>query len=806
MVCIYDICVMKRQNTDIQNLILIHVLILGSVLFLTKGMFGSDLDWLNQHVVLADEIRTTILKCHTLFPDYVKTLMSGSNFYNFSYYGYLRPDVLVSCLFPSVPMAFFIEFYAIFSLCLLGTCSYLFFRKVQFSSSASTVLSLVSVFCSVFFHLHSQLMFVNYMPFLFLGLYAVETMKENGKIGLLVFAESLIMVHSYYYSVSAYIAILIWFLLRVHKEQKKNFARLFLSFVITFLLTAVLTIPTIWVLLSNHKDVVKSSFVKMFIPSFHLKGLLYATYGIGFGYLSWILLCMGLLQKENWKMSVLLIVSFVFPLVSWILSGTLYARSKMLIALLPLVLYQCGCVMKKGIENRFHRWWNLIPLYLLPCVILDRKFIWVDLAVSVLILVLSRKKAWLLIPVASMYLTFEVNTPETFLSQETYDHVYSSSLQTLLKRNASGIDRLAIFSNKQIVNQTFQDTVNRASGYTSTYNSLYNSFLYDTLHLNMASNNRVKENDENNFFYLSMLSCNSVISKTYVPLSYEAKDSEKGMNLYQSSATMPVAYATSDLYSESDFEKLAFPYSLDVLYNHAIVSGKTRNKDTSAFIEEHPMVTLDGNEISGTQMISLKKQAVLDLNLKRNTKNRILVLTFKVKNRKPKKAVDITINGQHNHRSPSDAVYYNHNETFTYTLSSNEGINSLHVVLGKGDYELSDFAFYSLDENTVLNRNREVDAFKSEESTLPLKGSIHVSKDGYFVTTLPYDRGYSVYLDGKEISYEKVNTTFVGFPITKGKHRIEIDYHAPMKKLALCMSMSGIILYGLLLLKERKSL
>ena len=180
------------------------------------------------------------------------------------------------------------------------------------------------------------------------------------------------------------------------------------------------------------------------------------------------------------------------------------------------------------------------------------------------------------------------------------------------------------------------------------------------------------------------------------------------------------------------------------------------------------------------------------------------MITFHVKNNDTKEPVDITINGQHNHLSPSKAVYYNHNEEFTYTLSSNEDIQKLNVVLGKGKYTVSNFHFYTLDANEILHRNQQVDAFHEEKSQDMLKGTIDVSNDGYFVTTLPYDHDYQIFVDGKKVEYEKVNTAFVGFPIQQGHHKISIQYKAKYKDISLYMSVSGILLFGFLCIIENR--
>lgn len=48
---------------------------------------------------------------------------------------------------------------------------------------------------------------------------------------------------------------------------------------------------------------------------------------------------------------------------------------------------------------------------------------------------------------------------------------------------------------------------------------------------------------------------------------------------------MPIAYATNKLYSQKQFKQLQYPYTLDTLYNHAIVKNGNSH-DQSQFIGE----------------------------------------------------------------------------------------------------------------------------------------------------------------------------------------------------------------------------
>lgn len=126
-------------------------------------LFGSEGDWFSQHVAIAEQYRTAFYETGNLFPDWLP-LGAGSNSYDFSYYGFLRPDVLISFLLPGVPMTYIISGYAILELA-IGTllCYFWLKRHVSLSFFAFLGATLYS-FAACFFHAHRQIMFVNYMP------------------------------------------------------------------------------------------------------------------------------------------------------------------------------------------------------------------------------------------------------------------------------------------------------------------------------------------------------------------------------------------------------------------------------------------------------------------------------------------------------------------------------------------------------------------------------------------------------------------------------------------------------------------
>ncbi len=64
-------------------------------------------------------------------------------------------------------------------------------------------------------------------------------------------------------------------------------------------------------------------------------------------------------------------------------------------------------------------------------------------------------------------------------------------------------------------------------------------------------------------------------------------------------------------------------------------------------------------------------------------------------------------------------------------------------------------------------------------------------RNGYLITSIPYEKGFTIRVDGKTVQTEKVNTAFLGCRLEAGAHKIEILYHAPGMKAGKALSVAG---------------
>lgn len=87
-----------------------------------------------------------------------------------------------------------------------------------------------------------------------------------------------------------------------------------------------------------------------------------------------------------------------------------------------------------------------------------------------------------------------------------------------------------------------------------------------------------------------------------------------------------------------------------------------------------------------------------------------------------------------------------------------------------------DNAAWEADFEALNAQGLKVTNFEETDIT----GEVDVKTDGMMFTSLPYDNGWSVYVDGEKVKTEKIaKNALTGFNIGAGKHKVEFKYAAP---------------------------
>ncbi len=104
-----------------------------------------------------------------------------------------------------------------------------------------------------------------------------------------------------------------------------------------------------------------------------------------------------------------------------------------------------------------------------------------------------------------------------------------------------------------------------------------------------------------------------------------------------------------------------------------------------------------------------------------------------------------------------------------------------------------------------------------EEATdTRLSGTVTVKEDGLFYTSIPYETGWTAYVDGQEIplaqSYDpgtedvKLTDAVIAFPLSAGEHHITLEFRSPGLRGGLVISLPALGIYLALLLWKKHPL
>lgn len=87
-----------------------------------------------------------------------------------------------------------------------------------------------------------------------------------------------------------------------------------------------------------------------------------------------------------------------------------------------------------------------------------------------------------------------------------------------------------------------------------------------------------------------------------------------------------------------------------------------------------------------------------------------------------------------------------------------------------------------------------------------LTGDISVSRDKILCLLIPYDKGWSAYVDGKEVDLLQANTAFMAVELEAGAHHVELRYWTPGLTGGIALTIIGLAgLVGLIIYWRRKT-
>lgn len=824
--------------------ILCLALNLGPAL-LSGSFFGYGSDWISQHLPLAESLRQAMLQSGRLIPLYME-LGGGTSVYDFAYYGLLRPDVLLGCLFPDVGMEYILAGYSLAEL-VLGTNLMFFWLyrhgKNEKASAAATVIFLAA---ACFYHAHNQLMFVNYMPFLILTLIGIDKMAQNGKGGLVTAGLVLIYFHSFYYAISCLAVCMLYvvhvslqgtsagtfqsfdasgasdnsgfyrnlrgpvtsvnFLFDSKKEWVVSNRRFFLKFLFYAVLSigigAVLLLPSGLDILSGGKD--GGAFAKqdISIVNLSLQGMLYSGYGMGVTLLALYCILNGLTQKKTRFLSISVLAAGSVPAVSLALNGFLYARGKILIPFLVLTALLCEEIFRESFEGRHKPKLWIGAACMIPWIVAvaegNRGFRWMFWDSMILV-------GWIIIEnvtakgfgktgkcgyrMAGLLLI-----PCLFMTafQQTCGYVAKENI------NFSQI-REAAAAAESVINEQDPETLFGVRWEILSEGYKMSNFMALPLMKRTSMYSSMMQQGYGDFFYdvsgnaiparnrVALVPGKNILFNTAMGIRYVTAEEGQLPDSYR-----PISRSNGYVTGENP-DALPVCYGTDKLlssqdYASCVTEASrgTIRKLTEALSLSRTDVKVDPGWTSIRGQSQSEKAVVLSFDLTQ-TGN---------------KEVTIEINGVKNKLSGSNAPYPNHNTHFTYVLSGKD-LAPLRIRKNTNEYVLKNIKCHIVDRKQLaeLRHVYRPKAMACDSGSGGMfSGIVPMKTDGFFETTRPFRQGYHILVDGQEQQGQRNADGFLCFPLKSGQHRIEISFTPPGYIAGLIISLISAVAFLLAIL------
>ncbi|MDE5538973.1 MAG: YfhO family protein, partial [Bacilli bacterium] len=721
----------------------------------------------------------------------------------------------------------------------------LFYKWIR-NHGVSSALSFLATFlflCAapLILHSHRHIMFVNYMPFLIWSLMSVDKYFKSGKRLSLIISTFLIIMSSYYYSIPSLMVIVIYGVYVFLKKYDKVTVKLFFQegfkflwpIIIAIMMAGILLFPTMHTILNGRNATAQdASMWQLVIPRVNVDYLIYSSYSVGLTAIVIFALAYALISRKKEKIFMGAIISLfmIFPIFVFALNGFLYENAKVLIPFLPICCYLIALFFDDLFKNEVEVK-NIIILVLIISIISYFTISYVHmkaylleiLGISLMLLLWHYKKIKVGLIVVVMIVPFvtmvKINMDDELLSKEQYENTFSEDVNRLYNKvlakeeniyRSSNLINLLATSNRVYNNNYYNTTM-----YSSAYNPIYKEFYADTFSNALANRNYLMLTQTNNILWDTFMGIKYVVSTGMPTIGYQEVLKAGKYKIYENESVLPIGYANSKLMSKQEFESLGYPYKLEALLNYTIVDNAPKsNYETK--IKEYK---IEYNDIDTKQLkiskekeeykIEVDEATTIKIPLPEVLNNQVLMLKFNMNYEQScsKGDTSITINGMKNVLTCDSWKYKNQNKVFEYAIASNKELNELKVRFSAGTFIIDCMEAYVIDYDEIKKVTEEVDTFYFDKEKTKgdiIEGHIRVTEDGYFSLSVPYDEGFRVYVNDKEVDYELVNTAFIGLPLDKGEYKIKIVYTAPLRNIGMVMSMLGIVFCAIAGVRDRR--
>ena len=793
--------------------------------YLSQGIYwNSDTspllgDGFHQYVIFDLNLRNILHGSDSLF--YTFTSGLGLNFYALSSYylgSFLSPLVYFFDV-SSMPDAVYLSTLLKFGL--IGLSTFFSLSKIFKNIPALLRLALSTSYALMSFTV-SQLEIKTWLdvfiliPLILTGLHLLITEKKR----ILYFTSlSILFIQNYYFGYMTALFLVVWYFCQLSwdfKSRKFSFLDFFLTSLLAGLTSFIMTLPTLFDLRTHGEKLtaitkIKTDaswyldlFAKQFIGAFDT-----TKYGsipmIFVGLLPFILTIVFFTLKSikfhvklcYATLLIIIIASFYLEALdlfwqgmhapnmflhryAWIFSTLLIYISaevlnrvkdiKLWNVLFSITLLLSGYLATIYFKNHYSFLTKLnilltiefLVVYLLLLLALIKKLISPKIF-SILILIFT-------ISEISFNASSQLNgiTKEWgFASRSTYDKNIPS-MEAILEYTKQQPDTFT--RTEKLQTQTGNDSMKFNYNGISQFSSVRNrsaSTTLDKLGFKSSGTNLNLRYANNTIIADSLFGISYNISETY-PDKYGFHPSyqKDNLTLYKNQFALPIAFATQSLYK-------------DVTFNDHTLDNQTQFLNQIAGLNEEYFYPINHHTDSGDNVVNLNgtdtEDATISYSIEVPDNSQVYLSMTKLNfSNDKKKQVDIIVNGEKKSFTTDNAFtffnlgYAEHKQTFDIQIK----------FPGNAQVSFESPTFYRLDTKKYTEAIRKIKENPVEVSSYKNKVTVNykVKNETSIFFTIPYDRGWSAYQNGKKLQIQQAQTGFMKIDVPEGEGTITLSF------------------------------
>ncbi|WP_315010136.1 YfhO family protein [uncultured Streptococcus sp.] len=301
---------------------------------------------------------------------------------------------------------------------------------------------------------------------------------------------------------------------------------------------------------------------------------------------------------------------------------------------------------------------------------------------------------------------------------------------------------------------------------------------------------------------------NSILADSLFGIQYNISDSpidkygfqdvyqKDNLTLYENQFSLPIAFASQSVYNDVNFTEHTLDNQASFLNQLANVNFDYFSPipyEKTEYTDDLISVTSSSNEDAAIQY---------QIEVPENSQVYLSFTNLHFSNDKQKK-VDILVNGEKKTFTTDNVFSF-----FNLGYTKEKKTFNIHVSFPENSQvSFESPTFYRLDTKTFTEAIQKIKEQPVTVSTSKNKvfSTYDVKQDTSIFFTIPYDKGWSAYQDGKKIEIKQAQTGFMKVDVPKGKGTITLSFIPNGFVIGAICSFTSLFLFGIYNHKRKAS-